>query len=42
MTEVIATPPAERGGTEITRFNALKHGLLSRYTVPAIIWAMPS
>lgn len=25
--------PAETGGTEITRFNALKHGVLSRYTV---------
>ena len=24
---------AERGGTEITRFNALRHGVLSRYTV---------
>ena len=25
--------PAETAGTEITRFNALKHGVLSRYTV---------
>ena len=25
--------PAETGGTELTRFNALRHGLLSRYTV---------
>ena len=25
--------PAETSGTEITRFNALRHGLLSRYTV---------
>jgi hypothetical protein len=25
--------PAETGGTEITRFNALRHGVLSRYTV---------
>ena len=25
--------PTEAGGTEITRFNALKHGILSRYTV---------
>jgi hypothetical protein len=25
--------PAETGGTEITRFNALKHGVLSKYTV---------
>ena len=27
------TLPAEIGGTEITRFNALRHGILSRYTV---------
>ena len=27
------TPSAETGGTEVTRFNALKHGVLSRYTV---------
>jgi hypothetical protein len=27
------TLPAEAGGTEITRFNALRHGVLSRYTV---------
>ena len=25
--------PAETSGTEITRFNALRHGVLSRYTV---------
>jgi hypothetical protein len=25
--------PAETGGTDITRFNALRHGVLSRYTV---------
>ena len=25
--------PAETGGTEITRFNALRHGVLSHYTV---------
>src|SRR5215475_1365372 len=25
--------PAEISGTEITRFNALRHGILSRYTV---------
>ncbi len=25
--------PPETGGTEITRFNALRHGVLSRYTV---------
>ena len=28
-----ARQPAETGGTEITRFNALRHGVLSRYTV---------
>jgi len=33
MTESKPTPPTETGGTEITRFNALKHGILSRYTV---------
>jgi hypothetical protein len=27
------TLPAEAGGTEITRLNALRHGVLSRYTV---------
>ena len=25
--------PGATGGTEITRFNALRHGVLSRYTV---------
>ena len=25
--------PAENTGTEITRFNALRHGILARYTV---------
>jgi hypothetical protein len=33
MTEAEPMPLAETGGTEITRFNALKHGVLSRYTV---------
>jgi hypothetical protein len=33
MTRTIQTLPAETGGTEITRFNALRHGVLSRYTV---------
>ncbi len=33
MIETDPTPPAEATGTEITRFNALKHGILSRYTV---------
>ncbi|MGH8570455.1 MAG: hypothetical protein ACREXU_21240 [Gammaproteobacteria bacterium] len=28
-----ASLPAQTGGTEITRFNALRHGVLSRYTV---------
>ena len=33
MTESHDILPAEIAGTEITRFNALKHGVLSRYTV---------
>jgi len=33
MTEAKPMPTAEIGGTEITRFNALRHGVLSRYTV---------
>ena len=33
MTKVSPAPPAEASGTEITRFNALRHGVLSRYTV---------
>ena len=33
MTETNSALPAESAGTEITRFNALKHGILSRYTV---------
>jgi hypothetical protein len=33
MTETEPTLPAETDRTEITRFNALKHGVLSRYTV---------
>jgi hypothetical protein len=33
MNETKPTLPADTGGTEITRFNALKHGVLSRYTV---------
>ena len=32
-TETDSTLLAETGATEITRFNALKHGVLSRYTV---------
>ena len=33
MTETQDILPVETAGTEITRFNALKHGVLSRYTV---------
>ena len=33
MSEIKPTLPAVTGGTEITRFNALQHGVLSRYTV---------
>jgi hypothetical protein len=33
MADAEPTPPAETGGTELTRFNALRHGVLSRYTV---------
>ena len=33
MSATKPTPTAETGGTEITRFNALRHGVLSRYTV---------
>jgi hypothetical protein len=33
MTETTQTLPAETGGTDITRFNALRHGVLSRYAV---------
>jgi hypothetical protein len=33
MTETETCLPAETGGTETTRFNALRHGVLSRYTV---------
>jgi len=33
MTETKPDLPAETGGTDITRFNALRHGVLSRYTV---------
>jgi hypothetical protein len=33
MTETKSTLPVENSGTEITRFNALRHGVLSRYTV---------
>src|SRR4029077_1656494 len=33
MSTTPQTLPAETGGTDITRFNALRHGVLSRYTV---------
>ncbi len=33
MTRTTQTLPAETGGTDITRFSALHHGVLSRYTV---------
>jgi hypothetical protein len=33
MKETTPTMPTEAVGTEITRFNALRHGVLSRYTV---------
>ena len=33
MSEVTNTLPAVSGGYELTRFNALRHGVLSRYTV---------
>jgi hypothetical protein len=33
MTELKPVLPAAAGGTELTRFNALRHGVLSRYTV---------
>ena len=34
MNEINSTLPAKIGGTEITRFNALRHGVLSRYSGP--------
>ena len=33
MNETKSALPAKIGGAEITRFNALRHGVLSRYTV---------
>ena len=33
MTETISMQPIAAGGYGVTRFNALRHGLLSRYTV---------
>jgi len=40
MTETKPDLPAETGGTDITRFNALRHGVLSRYTV--LPWEDPA
>lgn len=33
MSEIQSALPAERAGPEMSRFNALRHGVLSRYTV---------
>jgi hypothetical protein len=33
MTDPTAPVPSESSDYEVTRFNALKHGILSRYTV---------
>ena len=33
MTEAASLLPAETGSTEVTRFNALRHGVLSRHTL---------
>jgi len=33
MTDTKTTMPTETGHADITRFNALRHGVLSRYTV---------
>ena len=33
MSEIQSIASASAGGTESTRFNALRHGVLSRYTV---------
>src|SRR5262245_14991824 len=33
MSETKSNLPAESGSTELTRFNALRHGVLSRYIV---------
>ena len=40
MTNTTQTLPVETGGTDITRFNALRHGVLSRYTV--LPWEAPT
>ena len=33
MSETLSNLSTDTGGTEVTRFNALRHGVLSRYTV---------
>ena len=33
MNDIALALPADAGATEVTRFNALRHGVLSRYTV---------
>ena len=33
MIQATPSPPADTTGYEMTRFNALRHGVLSRYTV---------
>ena len=33
MTDTTSTPPTEADSYKVTRFNALRHGVLSRYTV---------
>jgi hypothetical protein len=33
MTDTTSTPPSDADSYEITRFNALRHGVLSRYTI---------
>jgi hypothetical protein len=33
MSETKPSTSTETAGTEVTRFNALRHGVLSRYTV---------
>jgi len=38
MNEINSMLPAKIVGTEITRFNALRHGVLSRYSGP---WLTP-
>jgi hypothetical protein len=37
MTRTTQALSAEAGGTEITRFNALRHGVLSRYELVPVV-----